>query len=242
MLFAAPQAFGGPSCKTQPFCVVAPFSTASTVATSSVWGGSANCGGLTYVQAPTFSTTTGIGKADVKSQSCNSPPSGKGQWGVTSKVGATQIPWTFTGTTGTILTVTDNWSVSYSGSFSITCGGGGLGPGQQVSNGTIYVNGSTVDTTTATLVNGATTSINSLTWTSCGVAAGWSTSPTTFLVTYTISLTHGDAYVFDSELIFTVSTQITPSPPSTSPAYSAMAEIDLEPLSHSTSLVEISAQ
>lgn len=138
--------------------------------------------------------------------------------------------------------MTDNWSVAYSGAFSIACGGAALGPGRQVSNGTIYINGSTVDTTTPALTGQASTSINSLSWTSCGTSSGWSASPATLLVTYSISLTRGDSYVFDSELIFTVSTQISPVPLSSTPTYSADAEVDIEPMGHSTTLTEISAQ
>jgi len=61
-------------------------------------------------------------------------------------------------------------------------------------------------------------------------------------VSYSITLTHGDSYVFDSELIFTVSTQISPFPLSASPSYSADAEIGLEPFGHTTTLEQISAQ
>jgi hypothetical protein len=175
-------------------------------------------------------------------QACNTVPPHHGDWGIIGKAGASLVPWTFTGTSGTVLTVTDNWSVAYSASFDISCGGLPLGSGQQVSNVTIAVNGSTLDSTTHVLVNGSSTLIFSYVWTSCGIGPPASTTPATFLVSYTIALHHGDTYEFDSEVRATADAAITPSPPLSTPAYTDSTSVDLEPSTYSTTLISIVAQ
>jgi hypothetical protein len=227
-------------CGVSPFCVAAPYLTAASVAVLHPWVNS-GCGSLTITQGSTFSLTTGVAKLELHAQACNTASPNSGQYGAYGFDGASQIPWVYSGTTGTHLTVTDDWSVAYSVAQSISCGGPPLGPGQQESNVTIGVNGSTFDVTSGSFVGRSSTAVYTSVWTSCGTGPTFTKGTATFLVTYSITMTHGDTYKFDSQIGLNVGAQITPSPPSGSPAYSASTQASLEPGGYSTSLVSITA-
>lgn len=174
-----------PSCSSAKFCATSPFNLASPGLTA---GRNVNCGYANAVQTPTFASS-GIAKADLHTHACNSAGFPSGFYSYLGGAGAGNVPWTFTGTTGTVLTVWDTWSVAYSASLSILRGGT---HGPQDVRAYIDLNGSTTDYTAIppTSAGSGTLTVYTQSSTSCGYTSNPSTTPATFYVSYSVTLTH----------------------------------------------------
>jgi hypothetical protein len=238
LVIIAPRAAAIPSCPAAPpFTCTAPYATGSGVGNYAP--SPTGCtSGSSEIQAPTFNPSTGVAKTSLLAMGSNSCSSFLGQMIMTTDAGMGTSPsWTYTGTTGTILSVSDKWSFAYSVAMQISCGNG-LPATRQDAVAQVAINGSTLDTTLASIVGSGKTTIYTDTFTACGTGPTFTASPAPFWANYTVSLTHGDSYVFDAEADVHIEAYVLWS--SSSPAYSAQSEVSIEPSTYSTTLTSFS--